>query len=529
MSQKGKAKKHKHPSYVWQYFSLVIAVTFCAGIILVHYDLQQFKESSAQNIVGIHQTIESYKIYDENNNLLQTFSPNNGASIPAATTFEDALSIMQSQYSDYTSQITIILTIITGGLGLITLIIPIFNYAFLQKEQIDRINLQVSKAKDQFDQSNTQFEETKTKLEEATKQLDANRQKLTETKTQFEELQSRFEKELKRLENSVEQSQQTITKIVQNSNPTTETEKMQYDSSPIKPISDSPSDQARAKFLQALLAQNKSNNEQALTLFRETIQLDPTNARYHNGLSVALHNLKRYEDSLVEVQATINLEPDNAKYHNSLGVTLHALKRYQEALTATQKAIDLEPDNAEYHNDLGTTLHAIKQYEEALIATKKAIEIKPTDARYKINLGSTLYRAGQHTEAIAHLNKVLTDATDPNTVTNLNRGYAYRGLANIQLSLTNEGNAEDGIPDLDQAVELKSSARNYRDRGEGFLLLNQLDEAEADLQKSLSLDDKDADTLYLYSQLLRQRGEDEKADEYWQKAQNAGYIAPPNA
>ena len=100
--------------------------------------------------------------------------------------------------------------------------------------------------------------------------------------------------------------------------------------------------------------------------------------------AVVLHNDKRYQESLSLFRELIQRNPKNAKYHNSCGVTLHEMGRYREALVEKQKAVELEPDNAEYHDNYGFLLYLMDRYEEALVEYRKALELEPDNAEYLI-------------------------------------------------------------------------------------------------------------------------------------------------
>ena len=100
---------------------------------------------------------EAYTVLDENGNAVQGFFLVEDASLAKTTTFEDALSVMQNQYSTYTDQMTIILTVVTVSLALFSLIIPIFNYTFLQKEQVEKINSLVTTANKKVEEADKQL------------------------------------------------------------------------------------------------------------------------------------------------------------------------------------------------------------------------------------------------------------------------------------------------------------------------------------------------------------------------------------
>ncbi len=78
---------------------------------------------------------------------------------------------------------------------------------------------------------------------------------------------------------------------------------------------------------------------------------------------------------------------------------------------------------------------------------------------------------------------------------------------------------------LDRALQISSiKAINYRDRAEGYLLINKLIEAERDLYDACSIDDQDPEIYFLYALLFYKRGDSDNEKKYMQKAKMLGYI-----
>lgn len=90
------------------------------------------------------------------------------------------------------------------------------------------------------------------------------------------------------------------------------------------------------------------------------------------------------------------------------------------------------------------------------------------------------------------------------------------------------GSVADGIGDLSKAIEIDPHAFNYRDRGKGYLLSKQFEKARLDLEEARKLDERDADTCYLLSELFEATSDERRAYEYLEKAKELGYIEQPD-
>ncbi len=530
----GKEKKRAkswHPSFIVQYFTLVLAVVLCALTICAWCSLaanhNRFREETRQTFERVSQAIEADQ-GAASGALRRPLQPL-GENLAQAGSLEDALQILQNQHDAYTTQITIILSVVTASFALFSLAIPIFNYAFLQKNQVDKINSQVDETREQFEKSLEQYEETKQELENAKQQLEktnqdlvTNRRSLDEYIRKFEDMEGRFKAELTRLDKSVDQSQ-NVTAIKAAQAPSSDKKEdkdaiaVRAGSEKITPISDRPEDQARAKYLEAMMAQDK---EQQVKLLREAIALEPNNAlypaflgatlhnmkrydealgemqkaialesdnaQYHNNLGATLHEMKRYDEALEEKQKAVALEPDNAQYHNNLGITLHGMKRYDEALEEKQKAVALEPDNAWYHDSFGITLDEMKRYDEALEEKQKAVALEPDNARYHNNLGATLHEMKRYDEALEEAQKAV--ALEPDNAQYHN---------NLGITLHEMKRYNEALEEKQKAVAPEPDNARYHDSlGATLHAMKRYDEALEEKQKAVELEPENADYIY---------------------------------
>jgi serine/threonine protein kinase/predicted RNA polymerase sigma factor len=157
----------------------------------------------------------------------------------------------------------------------------------------------------------------------------------------------------------------------------------------------------------------------AVSVFDQTIQIEPNNPIAWNNKGISLINLKQYEEALGALDQAIRLyytfpidyflkgktlkqlgggevhrllrltmllDPIDAHAWNNKGYALNALGRHEEALTAYDEAIRLNPEYREAYYNKGVALEQVGRYEEALLAYKKAQELDPQDTPVKINI-----------------------------------------------------------------------------------------------------------------------------------------------
>lgn len=132
----------------------------------------------------------------------------------------------------------------------------------------------------------------------------------------------------------------------------------------------------------------------------------------------------RYDEALDLYRQTLQLKPDFADAYNNIGYTLQATGRYPEAITQFQQALQLAPHYSEARDNLGNALFQIGKPDEAVDQYQQTLKINPQFAKAHNNWGNVLQRSGHFDEAIAHYEKALQLSPDyPDAHYNL--GYAF--------------------------------------------------------------------------------------------------------
>jgi tetratricopeptide (TPR) repeat protein len=148
----------------------------------------------------------------------------------------------------------------------------------------------------------------------------------------------------------------------------------------------------KAAFEGARTAMTAKNYDEAIRLFKEAAEKDPTQHVIFANLADAYAQSKKYDDATAAYNKAIELKPDEAAYYNNLGIVLANANKIDEATQKLQKAAELNPAGAgqSYYN-LGAVLTNKGKTKEAGDAFKKAIELNPTMAQAYYQLGISYF------------------------------------------------------------------------------------------------------------------------------------------
>lgn len=137
--------------------------------------------------------------------------------------------------------------------------------------------------------------------------------------------------------------------------------------------------------------------EEALSLFRESLQRDPANAQAWSGMADA--------HVLLPIFASAKRE-----------------ESYDAALEAAARALELDPTLAEARTSLARVYVHARRWEEAEEELRQALEIRPSYAPARHWLADLLMRTGRRDEALEHADQLV--ALEPlSTFTHTGRGF----------------------------------------------------------------------------------------------------------
>jgi protein O-mannosyl-transferase len=181
---------------------------------------------------------------------------------------------------------------------------------------------------------------------------------------------------------------------------------------------------------------------------------------------------KDYTTALSIWRDTANKAPGNARAFNNFGWELRNAGSYEGALENLNQAIHLRPRYADAYNNRAYTYAAMKRFDEAFDDCNTAIEIKPDLAAPYNNRGNLYVHAGKIEKALEDFDQAIK--LNPE----YHQAYNNRGLARVKA-----GQYQDALQDFDKSIELlPDDPIPYRSRALAYYLLKEYAKARADVE-----------------------------------------------
>jgi TolB-like protein/Flp pilus assembly protein TadD len=209
-------------------------------------------------------------------------------------------------------------------------------------------------------------------------------------------------------------------------------------------------------YLKGQFALRKSNNrsdiEESIRDFDETIRQDPAFAAAYLGLADAYNELgtvfigappaETRAKVITTARKALELDSELAEAHVQLAAVYQREWRWSDAEAEYKWALQLRPNDASAHLGFASWLLAEGRTEEAMEWSKRARELDPL-AVTGTGLAWILFSARRYDEAIRELHAKLAVTPDDASA-----------LWFLGFSLIGEGKPEDAIPPLERAVSL---------------------------------------------------------------------------
>jgi tetratricopeptide (TPR) repeat protein len=215
----------------------------------------------------------------------------------------------------------------------------------------------------------------------------------------------------------------------------------------------------------------------AETLWRTTIQRNPSSWLARMNLGNALLDKGESKDAISQMQEAIRLKPDYADAHYNFGIALLNKNQSGEAINQFQEAIRLKPDFADAHIDFGVALLNQGRTDEAISQFQEAIRLDPDYAEAHMNLGIALLNQGRTDDAIDQYQEAIRLKVD----------YAEAHY-NLGIALLNKNQIGGAVSQFQEAIRLKPDyAEAHNDLGGILLEEGRIDEAIGQLQEAVRL------------------------------------------
>jgi len=144
---------------------------------------------------------------------------------------------------------------------------------------------------------------------------------------------------------------------------------------------------------------------EAVTLSRQSLELDPDDGHAHLNLAYSLGQTGHSREAMAEYRKACDLSPEDPIGFAEFARALAQDSRADEAISYYRKSLALDDANAGVQADLGALLSENGKIAEGLGHLEKAVALKPESAAVRYKFASGLAQAGRFSDAIAQLQK----------------------------------------------------------------------------------------------------------------------------
>ncbi len=254
--------------------------------------------------------------------------------------------------------------------------------------------------------------------------------------------------------------------------------------------------------------------QDALSAFREAVQLEPQTTGYKKQLASALERSKSYKDSrqiwqdLAE-KAKQSGDKILAREARSRIVTLWGFERILDAqVTPLQQKFGSNPPDVEAGRMLAEVQLHLRKLNDAETTLRKVITVAPGDADSYLALERVLVQENKVQDAIAVLEKLV--AVDPKSARQL-----YQRMAQYALQLYRD---EDAIRYAARAVELNpDDAEGHRRLGDMYRQKQDVEHAIIEFRAAIAKNDRLFIVYLELADLLLTKGQSDEADRLFRR------------
>ena len=140
-----------------------------------------------------------------------------------------------------------------------------------------------------------------------------------------------------------------------------------------------------------------------ITLWKQTIERRPGNARAHNNLGLALMQSDQMDAAQAAFLQALALQPNHAYAHANLGGIAMSRNDFREAISRFSTAVELDPSLINERINIGECQIAMGKPEQAIATFREVLKLSPSDAEVHSRLAGLLVDKGQIEEALSLL------------------------------------------------------------------------------------------------------------------------------
>jgi len=159
---------------------------------------------------------------------------------------------------------------------------------------------------------------------------------------------------------------------------------------------------------QAKQCVRQSDNDQAIDLFKQALEIGPDSFDANNGIATVFFLTRQYEKAAEHFELAGKLDLKQGKALINLGAVFNRMGEYEKAINVLRKGLQKERDSCEGYYNMGYAQRKLNQTAMSVSAYREAIRINPEMIDAYMNLAIVYRETGNYGQAKTQYRQVLT-------------------------------------------------------------------------------------------------------------------------
>ena len=169
-----------------------------------------------------------------------------------------------------------------------------------------------------------------------------------------------------------------------------------------------------AQIVQSAMQHHQAGRlKRATALYRQALAIDPAEPNALHLLGVVAHQRGDNQQAITLITQSVHLVDNNADAFNNLGEAYRTVSQFSEATSAYRNALAIDPLHVGAHNNLGLALTALGDTEAAIGHFERALQLAPDDPDIHLALGVVYAEQNDRDDALACWRKALRLGSSP--------------------------------------------------------------------------------------------------------------------
>ncbi|MFQ5684538.1 MAG: tetratricopeptide repeat protein [Candidatus Binatia bacterium] len=217
--------------------------------------------------------------------------------------------------------------------------------------------------------------------------------------------------------------------------------------------------------------------KEAVTHYRQAVQINPADGSLHNNLGNVLVRRGELKEAVKHYRQAVQINPTDAEAHSNLGLALARRGKLVEAVRHYRRALQINPADALVHNNLGNALVRRGELEEAIRHYRQAVKLSPVNSEFYFNLGNALVKQERLDEAVGQFQQAVKIKPD--------FAEAYHHLGRVVAA---QGHLDKAIEYFRQALRIQPEfAKAHESLGQALAEQGKRDEAVKHYEEALRI------------------------------------------